>query len=487
MPKNPQQAAKLFQKGTQAMVGEQFGIARGLLLKALSFDKDNPDIMGRLAQVYIATWETNEAIDLLRRSLKRRPNHPDTMLLLSQAHMQLGQLDAMHEILDKALKWDPAHGACTHAKVMGYINSGTPELAAAVLDAYQTQGQVHPLVLMARGKLARTEKRYADAIAWNEQVLEHEKAFERHKRSARFELGHCHDALGEYDRAFEYFRIGNGGHMPGHVMHPESVINMWSRELLDSIPRATTGSQRPVFIVGMPRSGTTLTEQVLAAHPGVACVGEAPMLGHLVKRKSPSSLSGQDIEQYAAEYLSMLNERVGTGADRVVDKHMGAEQTLGLISRMFPEAKVIHCMRDPIDSCLSSYFQNFGTNVMYARDLRTLGQQYVAHRRVMDHWYEVLDLEIMPSVYEELVADFEPRARALVDHLGLDFHEDCLRFHESKSLVSTASSVQVRSPIYQSSTQRWRNYEQHIGPLIEALGEYADTRVGAGSTEQEST
>ncbi|MBL4697824.1 MAG: sulfotransferase, partial [Phycisphaerales bacterium] len=139
----------------------------------------------------------------------------------------------------------------------------------------------------------------------------------------------------------------------------------------------------------------------------------------------------------------------------------------------FPRAKVIHCLRDPIDTCLSSYFQNFGTNVPFSRDLAQLGKQYRAYQEVMDHWYEVLDLEFLPSRYEELVADPEPKARALVEHLGIGFDEACLRFHESKKHVGTASSVQVRRPIYQTSRQRWRNYEQHLGPLLDQLGDLA--------------
>lgn len=475
MSRNPQQAAKFFQKGVQALVSEQFGIARGLLLKALTLDKDNPEILSCLGQLYIAIWNSQEAVDVLRRSVKRRPNHADTLLLLSQAYMQLGETDKMHETLDKALTWDPQHGPCVHAKVMGFINAGQVELARQVIDRVEINSDSHTLLLMAGGKLARTQKDYEKAIGYQQQVIDREGGYERHKRSARFEIGHCYDAMGEYDKAFECFRIANGGHLPGHTLHAASLIEMWSKELLDSIPRASTGSQRPVFIVGMPRSGTTLTEQVLAAHPSVGCVGEAPLLGAQLVRKSASSLSGQDIQGYAQEYLEMLDSRVGTGAQRVVDKHIGMERTLGLISRMFPDAKIVHCMRDPIDTCLSSYFQNFGINVTYSRDLTMLGQQYVAHRKVMDHWYEVLDLEIITSRYEDLVSDFEPRTRALIDHIGLEFHERCLRFHESKSLVSTASSVQVRSPVYQSSTQRWRNYEKHIGPLIEALGEYANT------------
>lgn len=475
MPKNTAQAATFLRRGVQELKAERYGIALGLLEKALKLDKDNPEILCRLAQLHIVTWKSEEAIEYARRALKRRANHPDTLLLLSQAYMQLGRIDDMHDALDRALQQDPSHDPCAHAKVMAYINSGELEQAAAVLERVEVHGQTPTLISMARGKLARSQKRFADAIPHFEQILAQENAMDRQKRSARFELGHCYDALGEYDKAFEYFRVANGGHLPGRQLHAPTMIEQWSRELLDSMPSAKSDSARPVFIVGMPRSGTTLTEQILAAHPEVATVGEAPLLGHQFNRKSPSSLGPDDIERYTSEYLDMLSSRAGDSAARVVDKHMGMERTLGLISKMFPRAKIIHCLRDPIDSCLSSYFQNFGTNVSYSRDLRSLGEQYVAHRQVMDHWYEILGIEILPNRYEELVADFEPRARALIDHIGLEFHEDCLSFHESKDLVSTASSVQVRSPIYQSSTQRWRNYEKHIGPLIEALGEYADT------------
>ncbi len=466
-----------FQKGNEAIKAENYGIARTMLTKSLDFDKDNPDIMGRLAQVHIVMGHADEAAELLERSIRRRPNHPDTLLALSHAYMEQGRVEDMHGALDKALAWDPTHGACLHAKAMGYINSGRPELARETLDRAGDIERPHALILMAHAKLARAEKRYADAIDALNRLLEHEGALDRHKRSARFELGHCYDALGEYDRAFASFTAGNGGHIQGKVLHADTVIATWSRDLLDALPPADTGSQRPVFIVGMPRSGTTLTEQVLQAHPAVESVGECPLAAHLLARKSPPSLTGADTESYAHEYLAMLDQRVGTEAARVADKHMGAERTLGLISRMFPGARVIQCLRDPIDVCLSAYFQNFGSNVSYSRDLRQLGEQHRAHTRIMDYWREVLDLSFLPSRYEELVADFEPGARRLIGHIGLDFHEDCLRFHESRQHVGTASSVQVRSPIYQSSTQRWRNYEKHLGPLFDALGPLARTRA----------
>ncbi len=474
MAKDKRKAAQCFLKGVEAMKVENFGVAKAMLTKAHQLDKDNTDIMIRLGQVLIAIGFADESIAVLQRCVKRKPNFPDALLLLSQAYMSTNQIDEMHKTLDKALAWDPTHGVCLHAKITGYINSGELDLAAQVLEKAGKIDDPHPLVLMSHAKLARANKEFGKGIDAINRLLEHPKALDRHKRSARFELGHLFDATGDYDQAFETFVLANSGHIQGKILHAPSLISMWTKEMIDSIPVATIESERPVFVVGMPRSGTTLTEQIFAAHPAVDGVGECPLMAQMLARKSPTSLSGDDVDSYAREYLDLLDRQVEKDTRRVIDKHIGAEKTLGLISRLFPNAKVIHCLRDPIDTCLSSYFQNFGVNVPFSRDLPSLGKQYVAHRQVMDHWYDVLDLKIHQSVYEELVDDPETKSRALVDHVDLEFDEQCLRFHESRKHVRTASSVQVRNPIYKSSRQRWRNYEQHLGPLFEHLGEYAD-------------
>ena len=486
MAKSRQKAAQYFLKGTQAMKVENFGIAKTMFTKALEQDKDNPDIMVRLSQVLLATGHAAQASVVLKRCVKRKPNNPDALLLLSQAQLGLNEVEEMRRTLDKALGWDPTHGPSIHAQVVGYINSGQIDAAQEVLDRVGDDSKSHVLVPMSRVKVLRAQKSFAKGIDLANEIVARDGISDRHKRSVRFELGHLYDAVGEYENAFRMFQLGNAGHIQGKTLHAESMIAMWTPEMLANIPLANVSDERPVFIAGMPRSGTTLTERILDAHPSVAGIGECPLIAHQLGRMTATSLGGSQIDAYAQEYIDMLDERVGSiaesGITRVIDKHMGAERTLGIISRMFPNAKVIHCLRDPIDSCLSSYFQNFGTNVSYSRDLSSLGKMYVAHRKMMDHWYDVLDLEILPSSYEALVADPEPQSRKLVAHVGLEFDERCLRFHESDGHVSTASSVQVRSPMYQSSKQRWRNYEPFIGELIEHLGEYADTESTSPST-----
>ena len=153
---------------------------------------------------------------------------------------------------------------------------------------------------------------------------------------------------------------------------------------------------------------------------------------------------------------------------------MGTEKSLGLISRVLPGSRVIHALRDPRDCCLSAYFQNFGTNVPYSRDLTQLGQHYLAHRQMIEYWKQKLELPVFTNVYEEFVSDSEKHTRAMLGFLDLEFDDACLRFHEAKDHVHTASATQVRKPVYQNRTQRWKNYERHLGPLLEALGPYAD-------------
>jgi Sulfotransferase family/Tetratricopeptide repeat len=478
MAKNPQKAASYYRKGLDAIKLESYAVARTMFEKALELDKGNPDILLKLGQVLITAGFREEAVEVLQRCVKRRPNHPDTLLVLSQAYMGLDQIENMHRTLDKALSWDPTHGVCLHAKVAAHINSGELELAREVLDRAEHIDDPHPLIWMSRGKLARATKNYGEGIDAINALLDHPRALERHKRSGRFELGHLYDAMGEYDKAFESFKLANGGHIAGKGLHAESMIGMWSKDMLASLPRSTVNSERCVFVFGMPRSGTTLTEQILAAHPLVDTVGECPLISQQLNRKTPTNLNQTDVDRYAQEYHDLLDERTESSCTRVIDKHIGGERTLGLISRMLPGSKVIHCLRDPIDSCLSAYFQNFGPNVNYSRDLVMLGQYYKAHRQLMDHWHDVLDLEILQSSYEALVAEPDARARELVAHIGLDFDERCLRFHESKSHVGTASSVQVRRPIYQSSKQRWKHYEKHLGPLLDELGAYAQLDSG---------
>lgn len=458
----------------EAFIREDWSTAAQYYKLALKDDRDNPEFLRKASLALSQSNSLPEAEELARKACKRHPNDPDNWIALALVCQKLERESDQHAALDRALRVDPVYGPAIHAKAKAYFEAGDTDAALRVTTPFQTDPNAPPLSLLIHARVCRSLKRYDDAIAAVTRVIDHPETLPRHRIGALFELGSTLDAKGEYDDAFAAFSRANAGMPPGVPLHAESVINTWTRSLLDSLPESGNDAQRPVLVVGVARSGTTLTEQIISSHPKGGGVGELVTLPAIFRRTVTGNLTQSMIAAYADEYLGVLAERAPDSAERVVDKHMYCEPSLGLFSKMFPRARVVHCLRDPLDCCLSAFFQNFGANLPVSRDLPTLGRHYVAHRRIMEHWKQTLDIPIHTSTYEELVTEQEPRSRELIDFLGLPWDDACLRFHEHAGTVRTASTAQVRQPMYTSSTQRWRRYEKHLGPLIDALGPYAD-------------
>ena len=259
-----------------------------------------------------------------------------------------------------------------------------------------------------------------------------------------------------------------------------SMAMAFDRERLGRLGGEGLASDRPIFIVGMPRSGTSLVEQILGAHPAVHGAGELPNLSRLVMssrgqgdsvypRWAPT-MNGQDCRAIGQAYLDSL-PATATGHTRITDKWVDNFEHLGLIHACLPNAAIIHCQRDPRDVCLSCFAIRFSESQAYSYDLTELGRYWRAYDRLMDHWRQTLPPGRMLDVpYEAVVADVEGWARRLVAHCGLEWDDVCLRFHESRRQVRTASFAQVRRPIYADSVGRWRRFARHLGPLLEALG-----------------
>jgi hypothetical protein len=236
-----------------------------------------------------------------------------------------------------------------------------------------------------------------------------------------------------------------------------------------------------VFIVGMPRSGTSLVEQILASHPNVFGAGELRDLQRLAeelparvgaKEAYPACLvrlDGSAACALADEYLERIGRRSGA-ALRVTDKMPLNFLHLGLIAALFPRARIVHCIRDPLDVCVSCYCQDFQGGPNFLWDLTDLGKFHGEYERLMAHWGSVLPLPILEVVYEELVDNLEAVSRRLISFCGLDWDDRCLAYHQNARAVRTASLVQVRQPVYKSSVGRWRHYAPHLRPLLEALG-----------------
>ncbi len=270
-----------------------------------------------------------------------------------------------------------------------------------------------------------------------------------------------------------------------HGAYVDRLIAAFNRPALDSAPQPSRLARTPVFIVGMPRSGTSLVEQILASHPQVYAAGERETLARIAAglgartgggRGYPAcigALTTEILDAAAADYFRPLPEPAGNFA-RVTDKMPHNFLHLGLVELLFPGARVIHVKRDPLDTCLSCFFQEFSTAHAYTRNLADLGAHYRDYARLMQHWRSVLRVPVLALQYEELVAEPERVMRALVDFCGLPWDPACAEFHQSGRVVATLSASQVREPLNARSIGRWRRYTAHLGPLRAALAGLPD-------------
>ena len=303
------------------------------------------------------------------------------------------------------------------------------------------------------------------------------------------------DKAGQYDQAFAHYREANDLKQQQNIQYGVAFDVQKHHAMIDDRIRACTPehfarvaafghpAEMPVFVVGVPRSGTTLVNHILSAHPLVTATGELmdiPNLVAEVPRMQPTSgglrellqqVSRQTVHTLADRYLWRLQE-LGDGAPRVTDKLPENYLYLGFIATLFPKAKVIHCRRNPLDTCLSCYMQDFH-GLHFTTTLQSLGLYYQEYQRIMAHWRSVLPLRMYEVQYEDLLERQEEVSREMIAYCGLQWDDACLSFHKNPRRVHTASNLQVRQPLYKTSIERWRRYEKHLGPLMESLGSFA--------------
>jgi len=419
--------------------------------KALALEPQQPDVLAQRGMTLTELGRAAEAEQDFETALRLKPGLSKARLALGKLAAEQGRFSEAESLLLAVHQAEPRNVTCLYwlADVRKY-EAGDPLFAS-----FETLLEDGTLSNDERATLHHGYAKVLNDVGRADGAMDH---FARSKalRPATFDLGRHRASYAALQQAF-------------------------TRQFFAERGSLGSGDDRPVFIIGMPRSGTTLTEQILAAHPEAMGLGELqdmPRVSRLLEGglgnidrflAACTSLDSGRAAELAASYSAAF-----AGCDpairRLVDKRPHNFELLGLIALLFPRAHVIHCRRDPMDTCISMYMQDFSEGHGYNRDLATLGHYYRCYADLMAHWEAVLPLPIHPFVYEDTVADLEGSARALVEFVGLGWDARCLAFHDQEHQVRTPSQWQVRQPVYRSSVERWRRYEKHLGPLKEALG-----------------
>jgi Flp pilus assembly protein TadD len=455
------------------------------LEKAVRFKPEFEQAWRGMGELLIQHYQYDKAVEILRQAVSRLPDSAGLYLLLGVAHQEQGEVVPALSNYRHAVALEPGN-AEARACLAGALGlAGQYDEARELLLSVLDQAPDNLTAAITLGHFAGEFNLEATALPLLEKHLARQGIAEVARSKLAFAAAKIHDRRKQYDTAFERYRVANA--MRGARFDPaafrahvETLKQQFSREFLARSPRATNRSDLPIFIVGMPRSGTSLVEQILASHPQVFGAGELSLVQRMTM-ELPAALGGAKpypqcakqltapkLEVLAQAYLAELQKRGGQ-APRVTDKAPVNFLHLGLLDMLFPGTRIIHCVRDPFDTCLSCYFQPFSGDYSFAYDLGHLGAYYRLYENLMAHWRQVLRLPVFELRYEDLVADQEKTIRALIGFCGLDWDDRCLKFYETERTVATASFDQVRKPIYAGSVGRWKRYEAHLEPLMAAL------------------
>lgn len=467
---------------------------------AVEFKPDFADAYNNLGGAFKELERFDDAAESYRHAIRIKPDFIKAFINLGVVlHLQDKLEDAV-ECYRRALAIDPK---CVEAMIeIGMICMENGAMAEAG-DCARKALEIDADNLEARFLLARFSKvKVGDenlaVLAALESSALRTPLLDKHAIPLQFVLGKAFDDIGDYDKAFPHFLTGCKLKRKTFEYDAEQttqyfddIMRIFDRAEIDRLRGEGDQSRLPIFILGMPRSGTTLTEQIIASHPEVHGAGELPDLKAITQRDAngtgmsfPYNIPALDqavLAAWAEDYLAGLYRRAPE-AKRVTDKMPANFFAIGLIHAMLPNAKIIHVNRNPVDTCLSCFTQLFNLKQDYTYDLEELGRYYVDYARLMAHWRSVLPAGAFLDVqYEDIVADQETQAKQLIAYCGLDWNDACINFHKNKRPIYTASVTQVRQPIYRSSVERWRNYERFLGPLLDALGDLVPQQVTAES------
>jgi Flp pilus assembly protein TadD len=444
--------------------------------QAIAIKPDYPEAYCNLGTLLRWMGDFGGAEVSLRRALKLKPPYVDARVSLGLTLIFLGRLRDATVHLKKALKIAPHHpdalsGMGQIVKLEGRFDEAETRFHSAL--------KVKPKMASVWAALAGIRKMTAADGDWlkGAQEIAVSGLAPLEEADIRFAIGKYCDDVHDFEQAFRNYQRANdllktvaeSYDRDARTRFVDGLIRVYTHDAMSKEQAGACVSMKPVIVVGMMRSGTSLVEQIIASHPAAKGAGELAFWSDAVSAHEidlrQSMPSAPMREKLAAAYLRVLPEHCGD-ALRIVDKAPVNSDHLGPIHSVFPHARIIYMQRDPIDSCLSCYFQQFSIVHNFTMDLNDLAHYYREHQRLMAHWRAVLPPgSILEVPYAELVADPATWTRKILDFLGLEWDDRCLNFHKTKRPVATASTWQVRQKIYKDSVDRWRNYQKFLGPL----------------------
>ncbi len=495
--------------------------AEHLYRRILRHDPRNVDALRLLALISLKAGRDGEAESFLEKAISLAPDFLLAILDLGRLRKDQDRYGEALECFDKAIALDPA------SPQAHYLRGSTLAPASftqEAIEAYEKCLKLRPNhvgALIGLGHVLKAVGRYHEAVASYDACIRQLPEFgetywslanlktyrfddatvaEMERRvgvpgltvqseiNFLFALGKAHEDRGDFDRAWHYYSSGNTKQRAEVTYDPvqtesmnDRLVSVFSADFLQSRPGSGLADPAPIFIVGLPRSGSTLLEQILASHSQVEGTSELPYLGRVATwlnrnradginyPEAVRELQAKTFQLLAGDYLSFAQMHRRSGAPRFIDKNPNNFANIGLLSQILPNAKIIDARRHPLDACLSCYRQLFAKGQAFTYDLTEIGEYYLQYQRMMDHWQEVLPGQVLTVQYEDVVAEFDSQLRRLLEFCELPWESACLRFYESERPVRTPSSEQVRQPIYDRSVGHWLHFADHLDELITVI------------------
>jgi len=470
-----------------AMRAKQWGDAEALLERALEIA---PDFSQGWMDLGLARQEqdkTTKAVEAFSRAIQLKPQVPNGYVSVGTVKALIGRHDEAMEMFGKALERDPeSFGALSG---MGHVLKTVGKQDEAIAS-YRKCIEFNPdhgetWWSMANLKTFRFDDEDIEAM---QTRVARESLIEEQRANFHFALGKAFEDKNDYDKAFEHYALGNQNRRERETYDPvqtadlhDQFIEVFSKDFVAERTGTGSDSNAPIFIVGLPRSGSTLIEQILASHPEVEGTHELPDLSRVARATGANredrkvyprvlpTLEDCEFKEMGEDYLRKTERHRETDLPRFTDKLPNNFVHVGFLSLILPNAKIINAKRHPLDSCLGSFKQLFARGQPFTYDQFELAEFYMEYQRLMDHWHEVLPGKVLDVQYEDVVDDLETQVRRILEYCELPWDDACLRFYETDRAVKTASSEQVRQPIYSSAKHKWRSYELHLAPMIDVL------------------